>query len=95
MNCQKIINVLALSSAAVSLAVVGTAGYVFVNKDALLDGVKSQVMEAVTGSLGDALGGDLGGALMPSLPTGSNDVPGAPQVSSGSPGFPIPSGIPF
>ena len=95
MNCQKVVNVLALASSVVSLAVVGTAGYVFVNKDALLDGVKSQVMEAVTGSLGDALGGDLGGSLMPSLPTGSNDVPGAPQVSSGSPALPIPSGIPF
>jgi len=93
MNCQKIINVLALSSAAVSLAVVGTAGYVFVNKDALLDGVKAQVMEAVSGSLGDALGGGLGGGLVPELPTGSNDLPGG-QASAGA-GFPIPSGIPF
>ena len=36
---QKIVNVLALASSVVSLAVVGTVGYVFVNKDAILDGV--------------------------------------------------------
>ena len=33
---QKVVNVLAVASAAVSLAVVGTAGYVFVNKDAII-----------------------------------------------------------
>ncbi len=93
MNCQKVINVLAVASAAVSLAVVGTAGYVFLNKDAIVDGVKAQVMEAVTGSLGSALGGGLGGGLVPELPTGSNDLPDD-QASAGD-GFPIPSGIPF
>ena len=50
--CQKIVNVLALASTVVSLAVVGTAGYVFVNKDALIEGVKKNVMESVTGGLG-------------------------------------------
>ena len=45
---QKIINVFALASAAVSLAVVGTVGYVFVNKDALIDGDKKNIMESVT-----------------------------------------------
>ena len=33
---QKVVNVLAVASAAVSLAVVGTAGYVFVYKDAII-----------------------------------------------------------
>ena len=93
MNCQKVINVLAVASAAVSLAVVGTAGYVFLNKDAIVDGVKAQVMEAVAGSLGSALGGGLGGGLVPELPTGSNDLPDG-QASVGD-GLPIPSGIPF
>ena len=53
---QKIINVLALASTAVSVAVVGSGIYVYVNRASIIDGVKSQVMEAVTGSLG-GLGG--------------------------------------
>ena len=76
---QKVVNVLALASAAVSLAVVGTAGYVFVNKDAIIQGVTDKAMESV-------LGGGLGGALPSTeLPTGTNDLaPSAPQ-SAGSP----------
>ena len=72
--CQKIVNVLAVASAAVSVAVVGSGLYVYVNRDSIVDGVKSQVMEAVTGSLG----GGLGGA---SLPTGANDLGGTPQAA--------------
>ena len=67
---QKIVNVLAVSSAVVSLAVVGGGAYVFVNKDAIVDNVKSQVQDAVLGGLGGGVpsfGGD-------ALPTGSNDL---------------------
>ena len=46
---QKVVNVLAVASAAVSLAVVGTAGYVFVNKDAIIKGVTDSAMESVLG----------------------------------------------
>ena len=76
MSCQKVVNVLAVASAVVSLTVVGTAGYVFVNREALVDNVKKQVMDSV-------LGGGLGsGGLTPELPTGTNDLsPSAPQVS--------------
>ncbi len=66
---QKVVNVLAVASAAVSLAVVGTAGYVFVNKDAIIQGVVDNAL----GDLGGLVGGgaaDLGG----SLPTGANDL---------------------
>ena len=57
---QKLINVLAIASTAVSVAVVGSGLYVYVNRDSIIDGVKSQVMEAVTGSIGvPGLGGDL------------------------------------
>ena len=48
---QKIINVLALASTIVSVAVVGSGLYVYVNRASIIDGVKSQVIEAVTGSL--------------------------------------------
>lgn len=85
---QKIVNVVAVSSGVVSLAVIGSGLYVYVNRDALIDGVKSQVMEAVAGSLGGALGG----GLAPSLPTGSNDLaPSAPDragISTGGLGVP-------
>ena len=59
MSCQKVVNVLAVSSAVVSLAVVGSVGYVLVNKDAIVEDVKEQVMEGVLGGLGGGLGGGL------------------------------------
>ena len=88
--CQKIVNVLAVASAAVSVAVVGSGLYVYVNRGSIIDGVKSQVLEAVTGSLGGGLGGSLGG---PTLPTGSNDLPStSPNQAAIDPatGFGIP-----
>ena len=72
---QKIINVLALASTAVSVAVVGSGIYVYVNRASIIDGVKSQVMEAVTGSLGG-----LGGMGEGSLPLGTPDL--APPADS-------------
>ena len=68
MSCQKVVNVLAVASAAVSLAVVGTAGYVFINKDAIIKGVTDKAMDSV-------LGGGIGGAgLGGALPTGATDL---------------------
>ena len=87
---QKVVNVLALASAAVSLAVVGTAGYVFVNKDAIIQVVNDKAMESVLGGGLGGLGGgasDFGGATAPvELPTGSNDLPGtSPDQASATP----------
>ncbi len=74
---QKLVNVLAVASSVVSLAVVGSGLYVFVNRDSIVDGVKQQVMESVLGGLG-GLGGGVGDAL----PTGANDLaPSAPQAN--------------
>ena len=70
---QKFVNVLAVSSSIVSLAVVGSGLYVYANRASIIDGVKSQVMESVLGGLGG-----LGGAVAPpiggDLPTGANDL---------------------
>ena len=81
---QKLVNVLALASTAVSVAVVGSGLYVYVNRASIIDGVKSQVMEAVTGSLGG-----LGGMGEGSLPLGSNDLapttPTGPSLPAGDP----------
>ena len=83
---QKIINVLALASTAVSVAVVGSGLYVYVNRASILDGVKSQVMESVTGSLGGGAG--LGG----DLPVGTPDLaPPAGQATVPSAGLGVPT----
>ena len=88
---QKIVNVLALASFAVSGAVVGSGVYVYLNRASIIDGVKSQVMEAVTGSLG-GLGGLGGGSA---LPIGTPDL-ASPSDSAAVPdgggfGLPVPS----
>ena len=44
---QKIVNGIAIASGVVSLTVVGAAGYVFIRKDAIIDNIKSKVMESV------------------------------------------------
>ena len=85
---QKVVNVLAVASSVVSVAVVGSGLYVYVNRASIIDGIKSQALEAVTGSLG-GLGGAAGDA---SLGIGANDLmkdapqatpaPTAPQLSS-------------
>ena len=72
---QKIINVLALASTAVSIAVVGTGAYVYVNKDSIIE----SVTEKALGSLG-GLGGGLGG----DLPVGAPDL-APPDTSATAP----------
>ena len=80
---QKIINVLALASAAVSVAVVGTGVYIYVNKDAIIE----SVTEKALGSLG-GLGGSLGG----DLPVGTPDLaPPAGQAAAPSGGLGVPT----
>ena len=61
---QKIVNGIAIASGVISLTVVGAAGYVFIRKDAIIENIKSKVMESVLpGGLGGLGGGGLGGAL--------------------------------
>ena len=70
---QKIVNGIAIASGIVSLTVVGTVGYVYVRKDAIIENVKGKVLESV---LPGGLGGAVGGGL-PSLPSPSVDAPAA------------------
>lgn len=63
---QKVINVLALVSFAVSAGVVAGGTYVYLNKDALTEQAKERVTKAVTEAVGDALGG-LGGGITPEV----------------------------
>ena len=48
---QKIINVLALASTAVSIAVVGTGAYVYVNKDSIIESVTEKAIGGIGGDL--------------------------------------------
>ncbi len=85
---QKIINGIAIFSGAVALGIVGLGGYVFIRKDAIIEDVKSKIMESVLpGGLSDIGGGALGGSLeIPSLgaPAPSKDAePTAPNLPLG------------
>ena len=64
---QKLINVLALASFAVSAAVVGGGAYVYLNKDAMIESVKEKVTSAATEAIAGALPGMMD-AAMPELP---------------------------
>ena len=76
---QKIINVLAIASAAVSVAVVGTGAYVYVNKDAIIESVTEKALGSL-GGFGGAAGG-IGG----DLPIGTPDLaPSTPQATGPS-----------
>ncbi len=69
---QKIVNGIAIASGVVSLTVVGLGGYVFIRKDAIIENVKSKVMESV---LPSGLGSAGLGLPSPSSPTPSSPVP--------------------
>ena len=86
---QKIVNAIAIASGAISLAVGGLGGYVFIRKDAIIDNIKSKVMESVMPSgLGDIGGGALGGSLkIPSLGAPEADAP-TREADQTAPSFP-------
>ena len=81
---QKIINGIALLSGVVSLAVVGSGGYLYLNKDAIIEDIKGKVMESV---MPGGLSGIAGGGL-PDL-GGDTPIPSSP-IPEGT-GFGIPS----
>ena len=64
---QKVINFIALLSGLTSAALIGGSAYVLLNKDAMIEGAKKQVIEQVTASVTEALPGMISGA-MPEIP---------------------------
>ena len=86
---QKIVNAIAIASGAVSLAILGLGGYVFIRKDAIIDNVKSKVMESVMpGGLGDLGGGALGGLDIPKFGAPDADAP-TRQAEPSAPALPM------
>ena len=75
---QKIVNGIAIASGVVSLTVVGFGGYVFIRKDAIIENVKSKVLDSV---LPGGIGGAVGGAGL-SLPSPSSPTPSSPSIPS-------------
>ena len=86
---QKIVNGIAIASGVVSLTVVGAAGYVFIRKDAIIDNIKSKVMESVLpGGLGDLGGGALGGLGESIIPEMDNPM-ASPEAEPTAPQLPL------
>ena len=83
---QKIVNGLAIFSSLVSLTVVGACGYVYLEKDNIVEGVKAQVLEGISDAIGDMLPGMMG-STMPELPgaTGGAIPPAGGGLSTGLP----------
>jgi len=75
---QKVINVFAVASFAVSSAIAASGVYVYVNRDSIIDGIKSQVMGGIGGAAlgGGALTGDVG------LPMATQPEPSVPAPQS-------------
>ena len=75
---QKIVNGIAIASGVVSLAVVGTVGYVYIRKDAIIEDIKGKVMESVMP--------DLGGGLSDMIPNSTGPATSVPKS-------PMPEGV--
>lgn len=81
---QKLINVLALTSFAVSASIVGGGAYVYLNKDALIESAKAAATKAATEAVAGALPGMMEG-MMPELPGQTGGAIGVPGGGSSLP----------
>ena len=87
---QKIVNGIAIASGVVSLAVVGTVGYVYVRKDAIIENIKGKVMESVMPNVGGALGGIIPDFTGPAGPLMNPQAPPSSPMPEGT-GLGIPN----
>ena len=77
---QKLINVLALTSFAISAGVVAGGTYVYLEKDNLVESVKENITKEIQGIVGDALVGGLNSGVpeVPGVESGGTDLPSLP-----------------
>ena len=85
---QKIVNGIAIASGVVSLTVVGTVGYVYVRKDAIIENIKGKVMEAVMPDIGGGITDAIPSFTGPAAPL--QDAPSSPTMPEGV-GLGVPS----
>ena len=77
---QNLINVLALASFAVSASIVGGGSYLLLNKDGIIENIKSAATKAATEAVSGALPGMMEGSI-PKLPDATgNIIPGSAQL---------------
>ena len=89
---QKIVNGIAITSGVISLAVVGTVGYVFIRKDAIIENIKGKIMESVMpGGMSGILGEGAGTGALEGLTGGGL---GLPSPSAPTPTPPTSVGLP-
>ena len=70
---QKIINGIAILSGVISLTVVGSGVFIYLQKDAIIENVKGKVMDAVMP--------DIGGGITDAIPkTTGPAIPGIPKL---------------
>ena len=86
---QKLINLIALLSGLVSLAVVGGGAYLYLNKDTLVEDARAKVTKAVTEAVTEALPGMIDGAMpeMPKMTGGA--LPATPTPTTTGPALPF------
>ena len=77
---QKIVNGIAIASGVVSLAVVGTDGYVYIRKDPIIEDIKGKEMESVVP--------DIGGGITDAIPSFTGPATSVPKS-------PMPEGTGF
>ena len=84
---QKIVNGIAIASGVVSLTVVGAVGVVYLNKDAIIEKVKTEALNSIGGGALNGLSGAVGGGAL-DLPTAPN-APSAPDAGMDLPTNPF------
>ena len=87
---QKIVNGIAIASGVISLSVVGLGGYVFIRKDAIIEDVKSKIMESV---MPGGMSGIVGGGALGGLGDIVNPAPDAPTPDAPATGPVLPLGF--
>ena len=85
---QKIVNGIAIASGIVSITVVGTVGYVYVRKDAIIENIKGKVMESVMPDIGGGITDAIPSFTGPAAPL--QDAPSSPTMPEGV-GLGVPS----
>jgi len=66
---QKIINGIAILSGVISLTVVGSGVFIYLQKDAIIENVKGKVMDAVMPSIGGGITDAIPDTTGPAMPT--------------------------
>jgi hypothetical protein len=93
---QKVINVLAVISFVGTAGIVGGGAALYLNKDSIVENIKSQVASAAAEAISGALPGMMDSA-MPELPSATGGAIGMPASTGGALPLPTTTGpsLPF